>query len=526
MPFGLHLVLLGLLVGTLGYIVARSSRTMVYVCLVVNHLLAMGFVLGRYLYLTTSGGGGERTFLVGHLSCLMLLGLGWLIFALYDTQTVPGWKTIGILHVPVLAAIAVITATAAPATNIMADAFSGVYFLSGGAPFQYSLAVTSLYAMAAAGVLAGKVRRRRLASRFQAGFLLAGVLIPLISAGFETLLFGAGVRLPAGTPALPVIGVTLGALCFVIGVLRYHVVDIVRQGVYENLREVVLVLDLEGRVVDANLAARRLFGGQWPLHDMAQIRSRVEDRLESPDLFDDLARHMEQGTMAPFEGELRLTEDTRTRYLTVYALPVEAQAGMVGWAVTMGDVTGLRRDLDRARFQAMTDDLTGLYNRRFVSHELLREVELCARTEANLAVLLIDVDHFKEVNDAYGHQIGDRVLAAVAHVIKENLRPTDTVGRFGGEEFIVMCPGSDLAGGMRLAERLRRAVADCRIPVDNVIVRVTISVGVTAWQGGAETVSEVVIDKMLREADEALYRAKNKGRNRVAGVPKGIGEVS
>jgi len=527
LPLELHLVGLAVLIGALGHILARRSRTMAFVCLLLNHLLASGFVLGRYLYLAVSDDGWARVFLVVHVSCLILLALGWLIFALYETRSSPDWRMVGLLHLPAAAVIAVVVAMADPAARNTVGTSSGAYLVSGGVPFQYSLALMCLYGLAAVGVLAARLRRRRVASRFQSGFLLAGVLIPLAAAGLETLLAGTGVGLPAGTPALPVIGVVLGALFLTIGVFRYHVVEIVRRGVYENLREVVLVVDLEGRVVDSNLAARRLFGErQWSLHDLPQLGSGVGSRLENPDVFGDLRRHIEEGTTAPFEGELRLNEDTRTRYLTVYALPVEARAGIVGWVVTMADVTGLRSDLDRARFQAMTDDLTGLYNRRFVIRELLREVEACAQAGGQMAVLLIDVDHFKRVNDAYGHQVGDRVLAAVAHVIRENLRPTDTVGRYGGEEFVVMCPGSDLASGIRVAERLRRAVAECRIPVDNVIVRVTVSVGVTAWRGGTEEVGEAVVDRILREADEALYRAKEKGRNRVAGPEAGASEAS
>lgn len=489
---------------------------MVWLFLFINHLLAIGFVFGRYLFLVAASEGLQVALLVVHLSCGLFWGLGWLLFALYYTQSNPDWRGIALLHLPVVTAVFLLSIGAATAAAANGDV-SGSFFVGGGSEFGYTLGLVAAYGLASFSVFMHKVRRRS-TSRYQAGFLLVGALTPSLSAGMDVVLYLTGAWMPPGLPALPVIGVAVSTACQAVGLLCYNVVDIVRRGVYENLREIILVFDLEGRIVDANLTAKRLCDSVDMPRDLGHMRVSLGDKVEDPTLFDDLIDHMDRGAVDPFEGELRLREETKTRYLSVYALPVDARGGIVGWVVTMGDVTRLRTDLDRARIQAITDDLTGLYNRRFVNEELARKVLLSARTGTDLAVVMIDVDHFKAINDLYGHQSGDRVLAAVAQVIKESLRPSDTVARYGGEEFLVMCAGTDKQGGMVLAERLRRNIARCRIVVDGTVVSVTVSVGVAAVQVGTDTGKDDAIERILREADKALYQAKNMGRNCVAAV--------
>ena len=155
---------------------------------------------------------------------------------------------------------------------------------------------------------------------------------------------------------------------------------------------------------------------------------------------------------------------------------------------------------------ASTDSLTGIYNRMKLEPIMTAEVLRSRRYGRMLSVLLIDIDHFKLVNDNYGHNIGDSVLRDVAAVLKENLREADSLGRWGGEEFLVVAPETSTEGARKIAEKLREAVAAHRFIRD---IKVTISVGV------ASLMADEWEEDMVRRADEAMYMAKNAGRNRI-----------
>ncbi len=163
----------------------------------------------------------------------------------------------------------------------------------------------------------------------------------------------------------------------------------------------------------------------------------------------------------------------------------------------------------RLQEQATRDALTGIWNRAAVLEMLERELARATRQKTPVGVLLIDLDHFKLVNDTHGHLAGDRVLREVAQRLLTELRPYDAVGRYGGEEFLVVLPGCDAGVTLRLAERLRNAVADEPVDAGEVRLPITLSVGAACRVDGSAEGVEV-----LRAADAALYCAKREGRNR------------
>jgi diguanylate cyclase (GGDEF)-like protein len=160
---------------------------------------------------------------------------------------------------------------------------------------------------------------------------------------------------------------------------------------------------------------------------------------------------------------------------------------------------------------AHTDPLTGLTNRQAALQALADEVGRANRYGRPLAVTLIDLDHFKRVNDTYGHVVGDAVLRHVAAVLTRIVRTADTLGRYGGEEFIVVMPETDLDGAMAAAENLRREIARVPFTGDGLTIGMTISAGVT----GRVAVPSLDVDQLLRRADSALYTAKAQGRDQV-----------
>lgn len=168
----------------------------------------------------------------------------------------------------------------------------------------------------------------------------------------------------------------------------------------------------------------------------------------------------------------------------------------------------LRRSLEN---QAARDPLTGLYNRRHVFRLVEGELKRHRRYGTALSVILIDADHFKRVNDIHGHCAGDAALRSIASVCTTSVRETDVVGRFGGEEFIVLLPHTDVTSAAVVAQRIRRRMDRTRARYRDRRIRVTLSLGVAEARPGADG-----FDELLRLADEALYAAKRAGRNRVA----------
>jgi two-component system cell cycle response regulator len=172
----------------------------------------------------------------------------------------------------------------------------------------------------------------------------------------------------------------------------------------------------------------------------------------------------------------------------------------------------LRHNYQRGLELALTDSLTGVYNRRYMATHLPSVMKQAADAAKPLALFMIDIDHFKRVNDTYGHPAGDEVLRAVARRIADTVRQIDTVARMGGEEFVAVMPDARADIAVRIAERLRQAVAedavaDARAPGGRIAV--TISIGVALAHPGDTA------DTLIQRADAALYRAKQSGRNRV-----------
>ncbi len=156
-----------------------------------------------------------------------------------------------------------------------------------------------------------------------------------------------------------------------------------------------------------------------------------------------------------------------------------------------------------------TDPLTSLYNRRYLFSEGIRLYERWRHEQASIALLMIDIDHFKHINDKYGHQVGDEVLAEIARVLKQQCRPYDLVARYGGEEFVVMLEATSSGSGIATAQRIRQSIIGSTVRSGQRELHITVSIGVVEGNSLGD------FDSTLRKADEALYQAKEAGRNRI-----------
>jgi diguanylate cyclase (GGDEF)-like protein/PAS domain S-box-containing protein len=197
-------------------------------------------------------------------------------------------------------------------------------------------------------------------------------------------------------------------------------------------------------------------------------------------------------------------------------LPIKDAQGEVEYiCITIQDVTDnsiyqrmLQDTKSRLEEMSVRDGLTGLYNRRYSEDRLDAEFNRVKRYGGTLSILLFDLDHFKKINDTYGHQAGDEVLRTVADRVRRVLRGTDICGRYGGEEFIVILPNSELAGATRLGDRLRNIMASDPVQCRDLSIPVTISVGVSETRLDMPTYETIV-----HQADLALYASKERGRN-------------
>jgi two-component system, cell cycle response regulator len=177
----------------------------------------------------------------------------------------------------------------------------------------------------------------------------------------------------------------------------------------------------------------------------------------------------------------------------------------------MGAALRVKALQDRISEMAITDGLTGLYNRRHLDERLDEMFEHSARLHEPLSVVMIDIDHFKKVNDSYGHQVGDVVLTQIAQLLKHAARDIDRIGRYGGEEFMVLLPGTVLDAGVTFAKRARQEVETHRFEYEGGVLECSISAGVAAYPHPRIHTRQ----QLVKAADDSLYVAKTTGRNRV-----------
>ncbi|EJK99257.1 diguanylate cyclase (GGDEF) domain protein [Pseudomonas fluorescens Q2-87] len=240
-----------------------------------------------------------------------------------------------------------------------------------------------------------------------------------------------------------------------------------------------------------------------------QIREQVDGLQSSVQAADDL-----EGVKQVLENHLEgllgtLDEHQKQRDQREQEVSARLKSLAERVALMEQDAQVVRENLEEQRQKALVDPLTGLPNRAAWSERLEHEVAKWQQHGNSLLLAMLDLDHFKRINDNYGHLAGDRVLKLIASVLRKRLRGGDFIARFGGEEFVLLVPDTPLASGVKLAEALRAAIESCPFHFKGEPVTVTVSMGMTAFKPGEHS------DSVIKRADQALYRAKNAGRNRV-----------
>ncbi len=300
----------------------------------------------------------------------------------------------------------------------------------------------------------------------------------------------------------PFVMVLMGILLS-IALFRFQMLDLVRAARWmavDSIHDYLVILDRDRIVQDINHAGRN---------------SRLLNELKIGSFFFsdcEFSRFVEEGGFLDYTGEHKNVQrfDWKDKsYKFTISKVFDWKGDVTGYALLINENTELVQLLDELERQAIYDELTSMFNRRQLINLADREIEIARRDESSLGIIIFDLDHFKNINDSFGHLAGDEVLRAVSGCIKEKLRPSEISGRYGGEEFCIICPHSDGQETLAIAERLRVSIGKIRVDIGGRNVGITASFGVYSVSDLRNTGTE----DLLKNADLALYHAKENGRN-------------
>ncbi|HEX2981720.1 MAG TPA: diguanylate cyclase [Anaerolineaceae bacterium] len=359
----------------------------------------------------------------------------------------------------------------------------------------YPLLIVGTYRLTTNYLLSPRVYRLQVAT------VLIGVLIPWVVT-LVTWLKLVPVELHDVTP----LSFGVSNLIVTWALFHYGLFDlapVAYETLIQNMADGVVVLDGSGRVVDINPVAQKALGLSLD-RAVGRAIGRVWPNLAS------LAMKREMGEKT---AEFIITVDGEQRYFEVRSQDLlDKQRNKNGALIVLHDVTKNKQAEMLLQEMAITDPLTGVYNRRHFFHLAEAEIERARRLGQQVSLVLMDVDHFKTVNDTLGHVAGDQVLQELTRRCLENLRSYDAMARYGGEEFIILLPETGTEAALQVAERLRVCVAGQPIATRTGLAKVTISQGVAVLTGAMD----FSLDQWIDRADQALYQAKQSGRNVVS----------
>lgn len=279
--------------------------------------------------------------------------------------------------------------------------------------------------------------------------------------------------------------------------------------IYQQLPDMYYRADMDGILIMASPACVNLLG----YTQQELVERPLAELYRHPRHLQRDVRIILRGRGKPAQTEAEMIhKNGHSVWIQANSSFHEAANGAPAWVDGMArDITTRKRMEEQLAALARTDGLTGVYSRRHfieASDDLIR---LMKRNRRPLSLMMADLDHFKQINDAHGHHAGDQALVAFATTCREIIRKSDLLGRVGGEEFAIILPETALAQALELAERLREATAAVAVPVYGGDIRLTVSIGVTELAD-----DETSLHAMMRRADVALYQAKAEGRNQVA----------
>jgi diguanylate cyclase (GGDEF)-like protein len=538
-----ELIMFGILFLLFVFVFAVNQITSLHKLYLAFHFFMMLWPLCHHLISVTSDPEFQNLMLKTAYFSMNIVGYGWLWFTLVLIRGVQElkWKSLTLTAVPLV----IVTVL------IFANPGDGFYRVSGGdfgsreyGPlFWVFLAVNIGYCVIALIAMLRAVRSRTsLKQRNQLILFAAGIVILILFAFLDSLL--SVVLDPSfRTAGLTSLGIILSDLCFVVAIQRYNafeIIDVALRDVIHHMTTGVVVVDTQNIVLEANRSMRRFMNVRIgePL-----LPERDGHPTGEQDFAELLRRHQHPNKSSQFEYSFPTGE---VRHVIVQISPILSRMkALLGHAITIQDVTEYRNLIRRLNSKnaelhrqneemtmtqkelflanqrleemAIRDSLTGCFNRRYLNQYLEREVLVSRRYSRSFSILLFDIDLFKNINDTYGHLIGDEVLRSTAKVVMDCLRQSDMLARYGGEEFAIYLPETGEQEAMAIAQRIRAAVENNEVQTKRGPIRVTISIGIMVCRPSEfpnEDPKEL-LDQFFSRADAALYAAKNQGRNRI-----------
>lgn len=358
----------------------------------------------------------------------------------------------------------------------------------------YLMAVSFL----AEGLLIVRLIKSKGIIRKQIVLMIAAGLLPIISAVLYPM------RTPGELINTQPFTLAVSGILLAIALFRYQILDLIsvaRNLAVDHMREIMILTDTRGMVIDINSSGKE----------------------------SDLLAHIKIGQMIPAEGILKQFLDEmldkegsasqekwfqfefRDRHYQLSQSKVRGKnKELEGFVLLIHENTRMMHLMKELERQAIYDELTKIFNRRHLLSLAERELRVARRKKQCIAFCIFDLDHFKNINDTYGHAMGDEVLERAADLVSKQIRPADIFGRYGGEEFCIVFPGTDEGGALKTVERLRKGISELQFEHNGVPFTVSASFGLYL----PHSCDNLEIKESLEKADVALYKAKSSGRNR------------
>lgn len=431
----------------------------------------------------------------------------WLMFTL---SIMGKWKKAPPLKIALLLALPVVSLVCSqtlgglnllhPNARLATGEALSLFEYDRGLPIYLTTALQSVYLAVSFALFTVGFARGGPVPRVQTALYWFGSNIPWVG----SIIYNSG-SAPYNIDVTPfLMSVSMGL--FMIGFLKVGILDIApvaRTVVFEDMKDGVLVIDRRGRITDFNPG----MGAILPSLRAAKIGINIRAALAGfGELFGLLDRE------PPSTIDFKPSDKPNSPFYHVASARLRDKSGKdIGMILTFHDMTEMKELQRRLEVMATHDDLTGLYNRRYLNQYAKAQLEEAKAFGCEFSLIMLDLDHFKRVNDTFGHTVGDEALVAVAEILRQAVDGEDcAVGRFGGEELLAILPRTDAAAARAVAERARTAISSRRIPCEGVNLSITASFGVSSLTPVCDTLKELLI-----AADLALYEAKNTGRNKV-----------
>lgn len=323
--------------------------------------------------------------------------------------------------------------------------------------------------------------------------LMLGIVIPMIAAFFY--LIG---KLPYPIDPIPIFLFASNLLYFwaIFSTRLFELAPLAKECVFQSMRDGVIVLDASGRIIDYNDSAGRIVKQS----DHCLIGTHLKTLHADFEQWETVTKHETQEWFDP----------VHQKYYSIDITPIQKDEQLIGRTILLRDITEQNGLLVQLEQLAYSDALTKVHNRAYFLEQSGPYIEQANQEQKPLSLILFDIDHFKQINDHYGHAAGDAALKHIARVAESILDRETMFVRYGGEEFIVFLPGLTLPDATQIAERMRAGIAAAAFQFEQQSIMLTASFGVSAIDEQVNT-----LDKLLKYADQALYAAKDSGRNAV-----------